>query len=142
MTVVGDITISADGYSAGLNQTEERPFGDDGGTTIIGMLPGKQSLVVSMSGFLSNPAITFAQLDPATGTLSQGVDYTSKDSANKFTTPRIVSADPPVALVYRGSGAVYIVMDDKFNKVGSVEAGSLGDPASTQPTPARPTAAS
>jgi dihydrofolate reductase len=26
-----DITISADGYSAGLNQTEERPFGDDGG---------------------------------------------------------------------------------------------------------------
>jgi len=25
-----DITVSADGYSAGLNQTEERPFGDDG----------------------------------------------------------------------------------------------------------------
>jgi dihydrofolate reductase len=25
------LTISADGYSAGLNQTEERPFGDDGG---------------------------------------------------------------------------------------------------------------
>lgn len=25
-----NITISADGYSAGLNQTEERPFGDDG----------------------------------------------------------------------------------------------------------------
>jgi hypothetical protein len=30
-TVICDITISADGYSAGLNQTEERPFGDDGG---------------------------------------------------------------------------------------------------------------
>jgi dihydrofolate reductase len=29
--VIGDITLSADGYSAGLNQTEERPFGDDGG---------------------------------------------------------------------------------------------------------------
>ncbi|WP_166355761.1 dihydrofolate reductase family protein [Phytoactinopolyspora limicola] len=29
--VIGNITISADGYSAGLNQTEERPFGDDGG---------------------------------------------------------------------------------------------------------------
>ena len=29
--VIGDQTISADGYSAGLNQTEERPFGDDGG---------------------------------------------------------------------------------------------------------------
>jgi len=29
--VVCDITISADGYSAGLNQTEARPFGDDGG---------------------------------------------------------------------------------------------------------------
>lgn len=29
--VVCDLTISADGYSAGLNQTEERPFGDDGG---------------------------------------------------------------------------------------------------------------
>ena len=29
--VICDITISADGYSAGLNQTEERPFGDDAG---------------------------------------------------------------------------------------------------------------
>jgi dihydrofolate reductase len=29
--VVCDITISVDGYSAGLNQTEARPFGDDGG---------------------------------------------------------------------------------------------------------------
>ena len=29
--VVCDITVTADGYSAGLNQTEERPFGDDGG---------------------------------------------------------------------------------------------------------------
>lgn len=29
--VTCDITISADGYSAGLNQTEERPFGDDAG---------------------------------------------------------------------------------------------------------------
>ena len=29
--VACDITISADGYSAGLGQTEERPFGDDGG---------------------------------------------------------------------------------------------------------------
>ena len=29
--VVCGITISADGYVAGLNQTEERPFGDDGG---------------------------------------------------------------------------------------------------------------
>ena len=26
-----ELTISADGYSAGLNQTEQRPFGDDGG---------------------------------------------------------------------------------------------------------------
>lgn len=29
--VICDITMSADGYTAGLNQTEERPFGDDGG---------------------------------------------------------------------------------------------------------------
>ncbi|MFH8926113.1 dihydrofolate reductase family protein [Streptomyces pristinaespiralis] len=29
--VVCDITVSADGYSAGLHQSEERPFGDDGG---------------------------------------------------------------------------------------------------------------
>jgi dihydrofolate reductase len=29
--VICGLTISADGYSAGLNQTEERPFGDDGG---------------------------------------------------------------------------------------------------------------
>jgi dihydrofolate reductase len=28
--VASDLTISVDGYSAGLNQTEERPFGDDG----------------------------------------------------------------------------------------------------------------
>jgi dihydrofolate reductase len=29
--VICDLTISADGYSAGPNQAEERPFGDDGG---------------------------------------------------------------------------------------------------------------
>jgi dihydrofolate reductase len=29
--VTCDITISLDGYSAGLDQTEDRPFGDDGG---------------------------------------------------------------------------------------------------------------
>ena len=29
--VTCDLTISADGYAAGLNQSEERPFGDDGG---------------------------------------------------------------------------------------------------------------
>lgn len=29
--VTCDISISADGYSAGHNQTEQRPFGDDGG---------------------------------------------------------------------------------------------------------------
>ncbi|GJF21833.1 dihydrofolate reductase family protein [Streptomyces sp. HO565] len=29
--VICDITISVDGYSAGLHQTEERPFGEDGG---------------------------------------------------------------------------------------------------------------
>ncbi|MFJ5695883.1 dihydrofolate reductase family protein [Arthrobacter sp. NPDC093125] len=29
--VICDITVSADGYSAGPNQTEDRPFGDDGG---------------------------------------------------------------------------------------------------------------
>ncbi|MDX2825289.1 dihydrofolate reductase family protein [Streptomyces ipomoeae] len=29
--VTCDLSISVDGYSAGLNQTEQRPFGDDGG---------------------------------------------------------------------------------------------------------------
>src|SRR5205814_10396753 len=29
--VTCDLSISIDGYSAGLNQTEQRPFGDDGG---------------------------------------------------------------------------------------------------------------
>ncbi|MGK5694403.1 dihydrofolate reductase family protein [Streptomyces sp. URMC 128] len=29
--VICDITITADGYSAGLDQSEDRPFGDDGG---------------------------------------------------------------------------------------------------------------
>ena len=28
--VTCDLTVSADGYSAGLNQSEQRPFGDDG----------------------------------------------------------------------------------------------------------------
>ncbi|MFD5337714.1 dihydrofolate reductase family protein [Streptomyces hawaiiensis] len=36
--VICDITISADGYAAGLNQTEERPFGDDGGDGSGGLL--------------------------------------------------------------------------------------------------------
>jgi dihydrofolate reductase len=30
-TVSCNLTLSADGYSAGVNQTEQRPFGDDGG---------------------------------------------------------------------------------------------------------------
>jgi dihydrofolate reductase len=30
-TVTCELSISVDGYSAGLNQTEQRPFGDDGG---------------------------------------------------------------------------------------------------------------
>ncbi|RIQ28594.1 dihydrofolate reductase family protein [Jiangella rhizosphaerae] len=29
--VIGELSISVDGYSAGLDQTEERPFGTDGG---------------------------------------------------------------------------------------------------------------
>jgi dihydrofolate reductase len=29
--VIANLTISADGYSSGPNQTEKRPFGDDGG---------------------------------------------------------------------------------------------------------------
>jgi dihydrofolate reductase len=29
--VTCDLTLSLDGYAAGLNQTEQRPFGDDGG---------------------------------------------------------------------------------------------------------------
>lgn len=29
--VTCDLSVSVDGYSAGLRQTEERPFGDDGG---------------------------------------------------------------------------------------------------------------
>jgi hypothetical protein len=35
--VICDIAVSA-GYSAGLNQTEERPFGDDGGDGSGGQL--------------------------------------------------------------------------------------------------------
>jgi dihydrofolate reductase len=30
-TVTCDLTISVDGYAAGLNQSQDRPFGDDGG---------------------------------------------------------------------------------------------------------------
>ena len=32
--VTCDLTISADGCSAGLNQTEERPFGDGSGAKL------------------------------------------------------------------------------------------------------------
>ena len=38
--VICDITISADGYSAGLNHTEQRPFGDDGAGGSGGKLHG------------------------------------------------------------------------------------------------------
>ncbi len=31
MSVIVNQTITADGYAAGLNQSEERPFGDNGG---------------------------------------------------------------------------------------------------------------
>ena len=104
-----------------------KPTGNDlGNSSIVGMLPGKQSLVVSIGGFLSDPSITFALLDPATGTLSQGMDYSSKDTKNRFSNPRLVSADPPVALVSRGTGTVCIVMDDKFGKTGVIEAGDGG----------------
>lgn len=37
-TVICDITVSADGYAAGRNQTEARPFGDDGGDGSGGLL--------------------------------------------------------------------------------------------------------
>ncbi len=30
-SVICDITVSVDGYAAGVDQSEERPFGDDGG---------------------------------------------------------------------------------------------------------------
>ncbi|MET0414589.1 MAG: dihydrofolate reductase family protein [Actinoplanes sp.] len=36
--VICNITVSADGYSAGHNQSEERPFGDDGGDGSGGLL--------------------------------------------------------------------------------------------------------
>ena len=38
--MTGDLTVTADGHSAGLNQTEERPFGDDGGDGSGGKLHG------------------------------------------------------------------------------------------------------
>jgi dihydrofolate reductase len=38
--VTSDLAISVDGYSAGLNQTEQRPFGDDGGDGRGGRLHG------------------------------------------------------------------------------------------------------
>jgi outer membrane protein assembly factor BamB len=110
-----------------------KPTGNDQGTSsIFGMRPGKQSLVVSIGGFVSDPAVTFALLDPATGALSQGVDYSSKDNSNRFNNPRLVSADPPVALISRGNGAIYLVMDDKFDKTGAIEVGEPGGPDSLQ----------
>lgn len=111
-----------------------KPTGNDEGTSsIVGMRPAGQSLVVSIGGFLSDPSVTFAWLDPATGAMSQGVDYSSKDDSNRFSNPQLVSADPPVALVSRGTSAVvYIVMDDKFGKTSVIEAGKPGGPDSLQ----------
>jgi outer membrane protein assembly factor BamB len=110
-----------------------KPTGNDlGNSSIVGMLPAKQSVLVSIAGFLSDPSITFASLDPATGTLSQGMDYSSKDTKNRFSNPRLVSADPPVALVSRGTGTVCLVLDDKFGKTGVIEAGDPGGPDSPQ----------
>ncbi|GAB3896479.1 hypothetical protein GCM10029964_077880 [Kibdelosporangium lantanae] len=161
LEIMGDVVVIAqDEGTAGLDlatgtqrwaKPVVKPTGnDDGGTTIIGMLPGKQSLVVSMSGFLSNPAITFAQLDPATGTLSQGVDYTSKDSANKFTTP----GSCPRTHRWPSSTAAAAPSTSSWTTSSTRSALSRRAAwvtrthytptawASTQPTPARPTAAS
>lgn len=143
LEIMGDVVVIAqDEGTLGLDlatgtqrwaKPVVKPTGnDDGGSTIIGMLPGKQSLVVSISGYLSSPAVTFAKLDPATGTLGQGKDYSSKDGDNHFTTPQVMSADPPVALVHGNSGALYIVMDDNFGKVGVIDTGPTGGPDSLQ----------
>jgi outer membrane protein assembly factor BamB len=108
-----------------------KPTGnDDGASTIQSMMPGKQSLIVSISGNLSSPALTFAKLDPATGALGQGKDYSTKDGDNRFTTPEIVSTDPPIAVVHGNTGAIYFVMDDNFGKVGLIDAGRTGGPDS------------
>jgi outer membrane protein assembly factor BamB len=143
LEIMGDVVVAAQDFgTVGLElatgkQRWAKPVvkptgGDQGHSSIFGMLPAGQSLVVSIGGFLSDPAITFAVLDPATGTLSQGMDYSSKDSSNRFTTPRLVSADPPVALVSRGNSPVYILMDAKFDKTSSFEAGEPGRPDSLQ----------
>ncbi|GAA1980798.1 PQQ-binding-like beta-propeller repeat protein [Amycolatopsis minnesotensis] len=138
LEIMGDVVVIGQKYAtAGLDlatgrQRWMKPVvkptgGDSGSSSITGMVPGKQSLIVSISGFISDPAITFATLDPATGTLGQGVDYSSKDRGEGFSNPRLVSADPPVALVSRGADkAVYIVLDDKFDKVGAIDAGHPG----------------
>lgn len=142
LEIMGDVVvIGQDQGTAGLELSTGKqrwakpvvkPTGDDqGASSILGMRPGKQSLVVSIAGYLSDPAITFALLDPATGTLGNAVDYSAK-SGERFTNPRLVAADPPVAVVSRGQGAVLLVMDEKFAKVGVIEAGPAGSPDSIQ----------
>jgi outer membrane protein assembly factor BamB len=143
LEIMGDVVVVGQQYgTVGLDlatgkqrwaKPVVKPTGNDQGhSSIFGMRPAGQSLVVSIGGFLTDPAITFALLDPASGALSQGVDVSSKDTSNRFSNPRLVSADPPVALVSRGSGAVYLVMDDKFAKGTVIDTGALGGPDSLQ----------
>jgi outer membrane protein assembly factor BamB len=143
LEIMGDVVVVGQNYgTVGLDlatgkqrwaKPVVKPTGnDEGNSSIYGMRPAGQSLVVSIAGFLSDPAITFALLDPATGALSQGADYSSKDGANRFNNPRLVSADPPVALVSRGNSAVYLLLDDKFTKAAVIDAGEPGRPDSLQ----------
>ncbi|WP_370949426.1 PQQ-binding-like beta-propeller repeat protein [Amycolatopsis sp. cg5] len=139
LEIMGDVVVVAQNYGTiGLDlatgaqrwaKPVVKPTGDDqGNSAIVSMLPAKDKLIVSIAGFISDPAITFAYLDPATGELSQGKDYGTKDGDDRFGSPRLLSADPPVALINGGKHAVYLIMDEKFEKTGLIEAGKLGDP--------------
>ncbi|SDZ27442.1 PQQ-like domain-containing protein [Amycolatopsis xylanica] len=139
LEIMGGVVVVAQNYGTiGLDlatgsQRWSKPVvkptgGDQGSSTIVSMLPAKDKLIVSIAGFISDPALTFAYLDPATGELSQGKDYGTKDGDGRFGSPRLLTADPPVALVNGDKNAVYLVMDEKFEKTGLIDAGKLGEP--------------
>ncbi|MFD8494716.1 PQQ-binding-like beta-propeller repeat protein [Amycolatopsis sp. NPDC059657] len=139
LEIMGDVVVVAQNYGTiGLDLTTGsqrwskpvvKPTGGDQGTSaIVSMLPAKESLIVSIAGFISDPAITFAYLNPATGELSQGKDFGTKDGDDRFGSPRLLTADPPVALISGGKNSVYLIMDEKFEKTGLIDAGKLGEP--------------
>jgi len=72
---------------------------DLGNSSMIGMLPAKAVARRVDRRLPLRPSITFALLDPPTGTLTRAWTTARRTTRTGSANPRLVSADPPVALV-------------------------------------------